>query len=310
MRRRPASPAKQLVHLAAFLAATAIVAALYFGVIRLPAILTGGDGLGGGPASRTTQATTPVTEPGPAPESSSPGPPPVGVTSAPPVGAERPTPGQRCQPASLDGIPPQPGKLEPLPDKAVAQAALGTLPVVPRAGGDTYCRGRFGPDTWPDLDGNTCSTRQDVLVRQAQQVTTRKIASHPGNCQEAISGTWIDPYTGLTLTFTNLKDPGQAARIQIDHLVPLYNAWVSGAWRWTDAQRVIFAADLAAPELYAVAGEVNFAKNHNGAESWSPVPERQCDYGRSYVAVKAKYALTVTERERGALAAMLATCPG
>lgn len=99
----------------------------------------------------------------------------------------------------------------------------------PRSGGDTYCRGRFGPDTWPDLDRNGCSTRQDVLVRQAATVTTRRIAAHDKTCAEAISGSWIDPYTGATMTFSNLKDPSQAQRIQIDHLVPLYNAWVSGA---------------------------------------------------------------------------------
>lgn len=217
-----------------------------------------------------------------------------------------------CTPADPSGIPQQPGSQRPLPSPAQARIALSTLVVGPRSGGDTYCRGRFGPDDWPDLDRNGCSTRQDVLVRQAQQVSTAVIRSHGGTCREAISGTWLDPYTGQTLTFTNLKDSSQAQGLQVDHVVSLYNAWVSGARDWTDAERIAFANDLAAPELRAVAGEVNFAKDHAGAEAWAPSPGRpaqRCDYARAYVAVKAAYRLRVTGAERDALAALLADCP-
>ncbi len=217
-------------------------------------------------------------------------------------------PAGSCTPAVADGIPVQPGVATPVPDASTSRQALAGLTVAPRTDGASFCRGRFGPDTWPDLDANGCSTRQDVLVRQATTVSTRAIASHGGRCQEAISGTWIDPYTGETMAFTNLKDPAQAQLIQIDHVVSLYNAWVSGASRWTDAQRVIFANDLAAPELQAVAGAVNFAKDHAGAEAWQP-PAGQCAFARAYVEVKRKYDLSVTARERDALDATLGTCP-
>lgn len=83
----------------------------------------------------------------------------------------------------------------------------------------------------------------------------------------------------------------------------------SPASTWTDTQRVIFANDLAAPELRAVAGAVNFSKDHAGAEAWQPPVAGQCDFARSYVEVKRKYDLSVTARERDALGAMLATCP-
>lgn len=230
----------------------------------------------------------------------------VATSSAAP--SNSPDAQSNCSTASVDGIPVQPHDPRPVPDAAAARAALATLAVAARSGGDTYCRGRFGPDTWPDLDRNGCSTRQDVLVRQAVTVTTRRIASHGNTCAEAIAGTWVDPYTGATLTFTNLKDPSQAQHLQIDHLVPLYNAWVSGAHEWTDAQRVTFANDLAAPELRAVAGEQNFSKNHAGPESWAPSEPHGCDYAREYVAVKAAYRLTVTADERDALTRALDTC--
>lgn len=213
-----------------------------------------------------------------------------------------------CVPAAVDGIPRQPHDERPLPGPAQSRAALTALLVAPRAGGATFCRGRFGPDTWPDLDRNGCTTRQDVLVRQAVSVTTRRIAVHDGTCEEAVAGTWIDPYTGSTLTFSNLKDPAQAQRLQIDHVVSLYDAWVSGARDWTDEQRVIFANDLAAPELRAVSGDTNFAKGRAGPETWSPAPDRRCEVARAIVEVKSHYRLTVTAAERDALSAMLSTC--
>ena len=225
------------------------------------------------------------------------------------AGSAEPVPTRRCEPAVADGIPVQPGTAVPLPDAAASLGAAQALRGADRSCGDTFCRDRFGPSTWPDLDRNGCSTRQDVLVRQAQTVTTRRIASKGNTCEEAISGTWIDPYTGETLTFTNLKDSAQAQRLQIDHVVSLYNAWVSGASEWTDERRVIFANDLAAPELRAVAGSVNFAKDHAGAEAWQPGAAYQCDFARAYVEVKRRYDLAVTTRERTALISMLGTCP-
>ncbi len=91
--------------------------------------------------------------------------------------------------------------------------------------------------------------------------------------------------------------------------MPLYNAWVSGAWAWSDEQRIVFANDLSAPQLRAVSGVVNLTKDHAGPESWAPTqPALRCDYARAYVAVKAAYALRVTAAERDALAALLDDC--
>ncbi|HRW19263.1 MAG TPA: DUF1524 domain-containing protein [Dermatophilaceae bacterium] len=254
------------------------------------------------PAS--TEAEGAVTPTATIPAGTAAGSPAPPVTQAPP----QPEENRRCTPAEAGGIPAQDGRERALPSATEARTALAGLTIDARRGGDAYCRGRFGPDTWPDLDRNGCSTRQDVLVRQAVQVVTRRIAAHGNTCEEAISGIWVDPYTGEQLTFTNLKDPTQAQRLQVDHVVPLYNAWVSGARDWTDEQRVAFANDLAAPELRAVAGSVNFAKHHAGAESWQPVESRRCDYARAYVSVKATYRLTVTRAERDALAGMLDSC--
>ncbi len=241
-------------------------------------------------------------DPGPAEPSAT----PTMTAPAPPSATTPPTAG-RCA-ASADGIPRQAGALAaPLP-AAAARAALARLTVAPRQSGKDFCRGAFGPATWPDLDRNGCSTRQDVLVRSGTDVRTARIPSKGGTCLEALSGTWVDAYTGARLTFTNLKDGREAAGLQVDHLVSLYEAWVSGGRGWTAAQRVAFANDLSMPELNAVSGQGNFDKSYRGLDSWTPAAASRCRVAAAYVQVKAHWRLTVTPRERSRIGELLAPC--
>ncbi|HRC40110.1 MAG TPA: hypothetical protein PLK69_01245 [Tetrasphaera sp.] len=198
--------------------------------------------------------------------------------------------------------------LTPMPGTAASLRALDALVIAERSRGDDFCRSAFGPSTWPDLDGNGCSARQDTLRRQGREVRLGIIASHATGCREVLSGTWLDAYTGERLVGTNMKDPRIAASIQIDHVVSLFNAWVSGARAWPAQRRVQFANDTSIHELYAVAAATNFDKSYRGAESWRPRPAYQCRFARAYVEVKSTYRLTVIPAERDALRQMLATC--
>lgn len=191
---------------------------------------------------------------------------------------------------------------------SAARAALSRLRTAERTRGDDFCRAAFGPSTWPDLDGNGCSARQDTLRRGGRDLVVGVIRSHGTGCREVLSGTWVDAYTGETLPGPNMKDPTIAATIQIDHLVSLFNAWISGAREWPPQRRVQFANDTSIHELYAVSAATNFAKSYRGAESWRPPAAYQCRFARSYVEVKASYDLTVTAAEREALSDMLDTC--
>ena len=47
----------------------------------------------------------------------------------------------------------------------------------------------------------------------------------------ATSGTWFSPYDGATWT--------AASDVDIDHMVPLKNAWISGANAWTASKRTV-----------------------------------------------------------------------
>ena len=187
-----------------------------------------------------------------------------------------------------------------------AYRALRHLVVRPRPyGTEGYVRDAFGSD-WVDTDGNRCNQRDDVLLRDAVPGTAR--VAQQGACDhDVLAGTWHDPYTGRTLHFTDLKDLAQAEAIQMDHVVPLAEAWVSGARRWSTAKRETFANDLG--ELLAVDGPTNMSKGDGDPASWRPRQGYQCTYSRRWISVKARYGLTVDPAEKAALRQMLALCP-
>jgi hypothetical protein len=189
---------------------------------------------------------------------------------------------------------------------ARARAELDRLVVRPRPHGtEGYRRDAFGND-WVDTDDNGCNQRDDVLLRDAVPGTTR--VQSQGDCDhDVLAGTWLDPYTGRTLRFTDLKDLRQAEAIQVDHVVPLAEAWVSGARRWSRARREVFANDL--DELLAVDGPTNMSKGDGDPASWRPRQGYQCSYARRWIAIKTRYDLAVDPPESSALAQMLDRCP-
>jgi len=122
-----------------------------------------------------------------------------------------------------------------------------------------------------------------------------------GSSCNPIRGRWRSTYDGQTL-----RDPDQ---IDIDHMVPLANAWRSGASDWDDARRGEFANDLTRPQLIAVSVSANRAKGDQDPSQWKP-PNRNywCDYAVDWIAVKYYWQLSVTTKEKAALAEMLETC--
>jgi hypothetical protein len=187
----------------------------------------------------------------------------------------------------------------------VALDDLRRLVVRPRPRGTQgYVRDEFGSD-WVDIDDNGCNQRDDVLLRDAVPGSTT--VGRQGACDhDVLAGTWHDPYTGRTLSFLDLKDLRQAEAIQIDHVVPLAEAWVSGAAVWTTERRERFANDL--HELLAVDGPTNMSKGDGDPAAWRPRKGYQCTYARRWIAVKTRWHLTVDPAEVTALRDMLGHC--
>ncbi|MEU5179153.1 HNH endonuclease family protein [Streptomyces longwoodensis] len=146
---------------------------------------------------------------------------------------------------------------------------------------------------WITISG-TCNTRETVLKRDGSNVVTDSACA-------ATSGSWYSPYDGATWT--------AASDLDIDHLVPLAEAWDSGASAWTTARRQFFANDLTRPQLIAVTDNVNQAKGDQDPATWMPsLSSYRCTYVRAWVQVKYYYGLSVDSAEKSALTGYLNNC--
>nr|POE72780.1 putative secreted protein [Quercus suber] len=173
-----------------------------------------------------------------------------------------------------------------LPEPVSASTAISyvnAITVTGEVNSPAYERSYF--KTW-DQQGMNCDTREVVLKRDGSGVVTN-------NACMATSGTWYSDYDGATWT--------AASDVDIDHIVPLKEAWVSGARSWTATQRESFANDLTRPQLLAVTDNVNESKGDGDLAEWLPPREAfQCEYVRAYVQVKHYYGLTMDSAEKAA----------
>ncbi|MGW6505903.1 GmrSD restriction endonuclease domain-containing protein [Nonomuraea angiospora] len=92
-------------------------------------------------------------------------------------------------------------------------------------------------------------------------------------------------------------------------MVPLKEAWRSGAWAWTTERRKAFANSLDDSQLWAVTDNVNQQKADRDPSVWKPPLESfYCEYARSWIDVKHDWGLSMQAGEKEALMEMLATC--
>lgn len=154
------------------------------------------------------------------------------------------------------------------------------------------------------------NTRDLVLDRDLSGTT------HKTNGRVATGTLGPEPYTGGTIHFTQSttnKDEGGSASnrdggIQIDHVVAYAEAFNSGLKDRTERQRDAYYND---PDvLLAVQSQANNAKKDADAAGWMPSWDAfRCDYAALQIGIKAKYSLTVDQKEHDALASTLAQCP-
>jgi hypothetical protein len=187
--------------------------------------------------------------------------------------------------APAGALPPRP------PNAAQSERALERIAVAVPGSLAGYVRKKFG--SWR-ATGQHCDVRERVVVRDGRGVSVDEAC-------ESVVGSWISFYDG-----ERIRD---ASELDIDHVVPLANAWRSGARDWSPERRRQFANDLVDPQLIAVSASSNRSKGDSAPEEWKP-PRRAawCLYARWWIDVKTVWRLTVTREENTALGAMLTTC--
>ena len=188
------------------------------------------------------------------------------------------------------------------PSVDAARRQLSELSVRPAGSMSGYSREEF--PHWSDArefgwklpggtpDPESCDAREAALIRDGSE---ERVEAY---CDVA-SGNWFDPYGGKSYT-----DPGD---IDIDHVVPLANAWRSGASSWSTTKRESFAN--VPRDLLSVDDGLNQSKGDKGPEAWKPPRKAYwCVYAKRWIGIKHYWSLSVTGAERSALKQMLGTC--
>ncbi|WP_274036407.1 HNH endonuclease family protein [Streptomyces sp. MMBL 11-1] len=178
---------------------------------------------------------------------------------------------------------------EPLP----LAEAVQQLPLAAESR-EGYQRSSF--KHWVDEDKDGCSTRAEVLIAES------RVAATVGPRCKVTAGRWFSYYDGVTLTA-----PGG---LDIDHMVPLAEAWDSGASEWTAARREAYANDLSAERsLVAVTAKTNRSKADKDPDEWlPPLADARCTYAADWVSTKLRWGLSVDAAEGEALAELAEGC--
>ncbi|MFC5157102.1 HNH endonuclease family protein, partial [Streptomyces amakusaensis] len=134
-----------------------------------------------------------------------------------------------------------------------------------------------------------CNTRAEVLISEA--VTAPAVGAR---CA-LTGGSWWSYYDDQTVT--------SAGSLDIDHMVPLAEAWDSGASDWTPQRRESYANDQGQPSsLVAVTARSNRQKSDQDPAQWlPPAPDALCRYLSEWTATKLRWNLTADEAEQDRL---------
>jgi hypothetical protein len=157
-----------------------------------------------------------------------------------------------------------------------------------------YDRGLFRH--WIDADRDGCDARKEVLIQESlTQVGL-------GDRCKVETGSWLSIYDNQLIT--------DSSKLDIDHMIPLKEAWDSGADQWTAAKRQAFANDLDLPQaLIAVSAGSNRSKSARDPSDWLPTNQSYiCQYIQDWMIVKVKWELSVDQREFNTLSNVATRC--
>lgn len=180
---------------------------------------------------------------------------------------------------------------EPVSASDSPVATLLNALVVADENGSAYDRELF--KHWTTSNSTGCDTRFAVLSLEST------VAVQTDGCK-VLSGNWVSSYDGQVFTVPNDLD--------IDHMVPLAEAWRSGAYAWNADTREAFANDLDfGTSLIAVSASSNRSKGDKDPAKWMPDTDA-CSYVANWVAVKHRWSLSVDTSEKSKIESVLTWC--
>lgn len=144
--------------------------------------------------------------------------------------------------------------------------------------------------------GNGCDSRKAVIISEA----LKKPVVETGCVIKG--GEWLSIYDNVKVT--------EAGKLDVDHFVPLAEAWDSGASAWDTKKREVYANDQTDPRhLIAVTGASNRSKSDRDPAEWMPTNKAYaCEYLVNWISVKVRWNLAVDQKEKDFIIENLKPC--
>jgi hypothetical protein len=150
---------------------------------------------------------------------------------------------------------------------------------------------------WMDEDGDCQDTRDEVLMAESLVPVV-----FDADLCAVVSGLWYDPFVGSLVTDADSMD--------VDHFIPLPEVHRSGGNTWSPQKRRQYANDLTdSSTLIAVSRSSNQSRSDSGPDTWMPINrEFRCLYVTTWIQVKRRWGLTITDAEMDAVRFTLEGC--
>lgn len=151
---------------------------------------------------------------------------------------------------------------------------------------------------WIDADKDGQNTRHEVLIEESLGPVTFKTDKQ----RHVATGEWRGLFSGET--YNDAKD------MDIDHLVPLKEAHLSGGCHWPKERRKAYANDLDNPNaLIAVYKRWNRQKGAKDPANWMPPNAAfRCEYLRRWIAIKRREGMSMDSTEARYIREEMAGC--
>ena len=168
----------------------------------------------------------------------------------------------------------------------------------------TYERGNFGHGWTEDGDGQ--NERAEVLIaahRSGRGKEKADLAFASEHERRVVSGRWRCRFSGEWVT--------DAGDLDIDHLVPLAEAWASGAHAWDKDRRSRYANGVGVRSwkrswLLPVRASLNRGKGAKRPDEWLPPNTRyHLHYAADWIATKRHWQMSVSMAEAACLRKIL-----
>lgn len=160
---------------------------------------------------------------------------------------------------------------------------------------------RLAPETTTAAPSNFAAWGKSAVKKcrnvRAEVLVADAFGAPAKNCSRT-GLTWTDPFTGATVR--------ASSKMTVERMVPLEEAWDSGASRWDARTRAAFANDLGYDgSLVAVSTKGAAKRKSREPAQWTPRSNLRCDYVTRWITVKARWGLSVDAREYDALRAAM-----